>query len=69
LINRAFQALDAAEIIEFIDTPVDIREQYQYFTQANMDKLRLFGYEKPFWSLETGIKDYVQNYLIESKYL
>ncbi|MCZ6692988.1 MAG: ADP-glyceromanno-heptose 6-epimerase [Bacteroidetes bacterium] len=69
LTRATFQALDAAEIIEFIDTPVDIREQYQYFTQANMDKLRLFGYEKPFWSLETGIRDYVQNYLIESKYL
>jgi len=69
LTRTTFQALDAAEIIEFIDTPEDIREQYQYFTQANMDKLRLFGYEKPFWSLETGIRDYVQNYLIESKYL
>jgi len=69
LTRATFQALDAAEIIEFIDTPVDIREQYQYFTQANMDKLRLFGYEKPFWSLETGIRDYVQNYLIGSKYL
>ncbi|MCZ6520382.1 MAG: ADP-glyceromanno-heptose 6-epimerase [Bacteroidetes bacterium] len=69
LTRATFQALDAAETIEFIDTPDDIREKYQYFTQANMDKLRLFGYEKPFWSLETGIRDYVQNYLIESKYL
>jgi len=69
LTRATFQALGAAETIEFIDTPEDIREKYQYFTQANMDKLRLFGYEKPFWSLETGIRDYVQNYLIESKYL
>ncbi len=55
--------------ISFIDTPADIRDKYQYFTQANMSKLRSIGYTKPFHSLEEGIADYVKNYLIENKTL
>ena len=53
----------------FIDTPADIRDKYQYFTQANMAKLRSIGYERPFHTLEEGIADYVGNYLKEGKYL
>jgi ADP-L-glycero-D-manno-heptose 6-epimerase len=50
--------------ISFIDTPVDIRDKYQYFTEADMTKLRKAGYDKPFASLEEGIADYVTNYLL-----
>jgi ADP-L-glycero-D-manno-heptose 6-epimerase len=63
-----FAALNKEPEIEFIDTPKDIRDKYQYFTEANMMKLKTAGYEKPFTELEDGIKDYVQNYLMEDKY-
>ncbi|HCT24162.1 MAG TPA: ADP-L-glycero-D-mannoheptose-6-epimerase, partial [Chitinophagaceae bacterium] len=49
--------------IRFIDMPEDIRDKYQYFTEANMDKLRKAGYTAPFTSLEDGVDDYVRNYL------
>jgi ADP-L-glycero-D-manno-heptose 6-epimerase len=54
--------------VEFVDTPADIRDKYQYFTQANMNKLRSIGYQKHFHSLEDGIEDYVKGYLLERKY-
>lgn len=63
LVISTFTALNVEPIIDFIDTPEDIRDKYQYFTQANMDKLRSIGYTAPFYSLEDGVKDYVQNYL------
>jgi len=50
--------------ISFIDTPVDIRDKYQYFTEADMTKLRKAGYDQPFATLEEGISDYVTNYLL-----
>lgn len=68
LVYITFKALNKEPEIEFIDTPVDIRDKYQYFTEANMAKLKSVGYQKPFFSLEEGIKDYVQNYLIDKKY-
>lgn len=68
LADNTFRALDKNVNIEFIDTPEDIRENYQYFTEANMSKLRSIGYEDQFSSLEEGIKDYVRNYLIDHKY-
>jgi ADP-L-glycero-D-manno-heptose 6-epimerase len=49
--------------IRFIDTPEDIRDKYQYFTEAVMDKLRSIGFMKSFTSLEEGIREYVQKYL------
>ena len=49
--------------IKFIDMPIDIRNNYQYFTEANMNKLYKAGYTKEFTSLEDGVKDYVVNYL------
>jgi ADP-L-glycero-D-manno-heptose 6-epimerase len=51
--------------IEFIDTPADIRDKYQYFTEANMSKLKSIGYNKPFHTLEEGVGDYVTNYLLK----
>ena len=55
--------------IEFIDMPLDIRDKYQYFTEANMAKLRAAGYDKPFSTLEEGVQDYVANYLVPGKAL
>ena len=63
-----FQALGLTPNIEYIDTPADIRDKYQYFTEATMQKLRSIGYDKPFTSLEDGVEDYVQNYLVKQLY-
>jgi ADP-L-glycero-D-manno-heptose 6-epimerase len=63
LARAVFKALNIPENIEFIDTPEDIRDKYQYFTEADMTKLRSIGYDVPFISLEDGVTDYVQNYL------
>ena len=63
LVRGTFQAMGLEPNITFIDTPADIRDTYQYFTEANMNKVRQTGYIEPFWSLEDGITDYVQRYL------
>jgi len=68
LAKSTFSALGKREDIEFIDTPIDIRDKYQYFTEAKMSKLRNAGYSKPFYTLESGIEDYVNNYLSQDKY-
>jgi len=68
LARHTFEAMGVAENINFIDTPLDIRDKYQYFTQANMSKLQKAGYVKPFYTLEEGITDYVKNYLLADKY-
>jgi len=66
LATGTFRALDLEPNITFIDTPADIRDTYQYFTEADMRKLRdLAGYRAPFYGLETGIDDYVKRYLKE----
>jgi ADP-L-glycero-D-manno-heptose 6-epimerase len=67
LVRNTFKAMDAQEKIGFIDTPVDIRDKYQYFTEANMSKLKAIGYSRPFTSLEDGVNDYVKNYLLPDK--
>jgi len=67
LVTNTFDSMGVPANIEFIDTPLDIRDKYQYFTEATMDKLKGIGYEKPFTSLEQGVKDYVTNYLKERK--
>jgi ADP-L-glycero-D-manno-heptose 6-epimerase len=64
LATLTFKALNLEPKIEFIDTPIDIRDKYQYFTEANMSKLIQSGYSKPFYSLEEGVADYVKNYLV-----
>ena len=69
LAKATFKALDKTEEIEFIDTPIDIRDKYQYFTEANMSKLIGIGYHQPFTSLEDGVNDYVTNYLKTNTYL
>lgn len=64
LVHATFSALDMTPDIEFIDTPEDIRENYQYFTEAEMDKLARAGYENNMTSLEAGVREYVQDYLM-----
>ena len=69
LAKATFKALNKEPHIEFIDTPIDIRDKYQYFTEADMRKLKETGYDKPFTSLENGVQDYVANYLVPHKYM
>lgn len=69
LTKSTFDALGKEPVIEFIDTPLDIRDKYQYFTEANMQKVRKYGYTKEFTSLEAGVQDYVKNYLNTKTYL
>lgn len=68
LATVTFRAMGKTPEISFIDTPADIRDKYQYFTEARMDKLRKAGYTSPFVTLEKGVEDYVKNYLIPGKY-
>ncbi len=67
LATSTFQALGIAPDISFIDTPADIRDTYQYFTEADMGKMRAAGYQQPFYGLEEGIEDYVQRYLVKGE--
>lgn len=68
LVSAIFKSLGKEPIIEFIDTPIDIRDKYQYFTEADMNKLRNVGYKGDFYSLEEGVETYVNNFLIDKKY-
>ncbi len=69
LATAVFTALNKTPNIDYIPIPEDIRNTYQYFTAANMDKTRNKGYHEPFTSLENAIVDYVQNYLVQNRYL
>ncbi|MBL1280127.1 MAG: ADP-glyceromanno-heptose 6-epimerase [Fluviicola sp.] len=64
LTKNTFSAMNKEENISFVDTPEDIRDKYQYFTEADMTKLIDSGYSKGFHSLEEGVSDYVKNYLM-----
>lgn len=68
LTKTTFKAMEKPESIDFIDTPEDIRNKYQYFTEAEMTKLKSIGYNKPFYTLEDGVSDYVKNYLLTNNY-
>jgi ADP-L-glycero-D-manno-heptose 6-epimerase len=63
LARAVFDALDRPVAIEYVDTPVEIRDRYQYFTQADMTKLREAGFAEPFTELEVGVTEYVRRYL------
>jgi len=69
LVKAVFAAMDKSVKIEYIDMPDSIRNQYQYFTEADISKLHQAGYKKKTTSLEDAIKDYVQNYLQKDGYL
>ncbi len=68
LVTAIFNTLHLPVDIEFIDTPIDIRDKYQYFTEADMGKLLKAGYNTPFYTLEEGVADYVTNYLVNTAY-
>jgi ADP-L-glycero-D-manno-heptose 6-epimerase len=68
LAKATFKAMHLPINIEFTETPENIRNNYQYFTEANIQKLRSAGYEQSFYSLEMGIREYVQGYLNRSSY-
>lgn len=68
LVKATFAGIDTAPNIQFIDMPEDIRDKYQYFTEANMQKLFNAGYTEKFYSLEEGVQDYVRNYLSQGKF-
>jgi ADP-L-glycero-D-manno-heptose 6-epimerase len=68
LAHAVFYSLNKEPQVEFIDTPLDIRDKYQYFTEAKMDKLKAIGYQKEFTKLEDGVEDYVKSYLTSQKY-
>jgi ADP-L-glycero-D-manno-heptose 6-epimerase len=69
LVTALFNALEKPVEIEFIDLPEYLREKYQYFTQANLNKIKSAGYNKPITELEDGVNDYVKNYLLKNLYL
>lgn len=69
LVKATFQAVKKEAVISFVDTPADIRDRYQYFTEARMDKLKAIGYPHAFHSLEEGVSDYVGQYLEGKNYL
>lgn len=68
LVKATFTAMSREPVIEYIDMPEDIRDKYQYFTEADMTKLRSTGYEEKFYSLEDGVADYVKKYLLKKEY-
>ncbi|HYJ38430.1 MAG TPA: ADP-glyceromanno-heptose 6-epimerase [Chitinophagaceae bacterium] len=68
LAKATYAGMDLDPSIQYIDMPEDIRDKYQYFTEANMKKLRDAGYKDEFYSLEKGVEDYVRNYLTKDTY-
>jgi ADP-L-glycero-D-manno-heptose 6-epimerase len=62
--RAVFAAMNRAPEIRFVDTPDELRAQYQYFTQARMERLRAAGYDRPFTALEDGVATYVRDYLL-----
>jgi len=63
LAHAVFAAMDRPVAIDWIDTPIAIRERYQYFTEARVERLRAAGFSAPFTSLEDGVRHYVSDYL------
>lgn len=68
LARSIFNATGKPVQITYVDIPEDIREKYQYFTEATMKKLKAAGYTRSFTPIEEGVADYVQNYLTDHKY-
>jgi ADP-L-glycero-D-manno-heptose 6-epimerase len=68
LVKATYSGMERSPDIRFTDMPEDIRDKYQYFTEADMSKLHNAGYRDPFYSLEEGVGDYVRNYLLPGRY-
>ncbi len=67
--NAIFKALDKKPEIEFVELPDELKNQYQYYSKADLSKLKASGYDKEIMTIEDSIADYVKNYLVEDKYL
>jgi ADP-L-glycero-D-manno-heptose 6-epimerase len=63
-----FKSLGLESKVEYVDTPEDIREKYQYFTEADIKKIKSIGYPMDFTTLEAGVDDYIKNYLLNMTY-
>ncbi len=68
LVKATYAGMGLKPMIEYIDMPEDIRDKYQYFTEADMQKLKTAGYSDLFYSLEEGVGDYVRNFLLAKAY-
>jgi ADP-L-glycero-D-manno-heptose 6-epimerase len=69
LVTAIFDALGMKPDIEYIDMPPYLAPKYQYFTEANLEKIKSAGYSEKLFTLEEGVTDYVKNYLLPEKYL
>ncbi|MBC8087098.1 MAG: NAD-dependent epimerase/dehydratase family protein, partial [Phycisphaerae bacterium] len=69
LVDAIFSATGRERAVDFVDIPENIRDRYQYFTEANIDKLRATGYEAPVTALSDSVHDYVQQYLMTDRRL
>lgn len=69
LVRATFNAMNVPPKISYVEMPDSIRNQYQYYTMGDISKLRLTGYDKPTWTLEQAIDDYVKNYLTTGAFL
>jgi ADP-L-glycero-D-manno-heptose 6-epimerase len=69
LVKAAFAALNKPVNIEYIDMPESLRDRYQYYTLAEIGKLRALGYDQPVMPLADAVADYLQNYLVQDKHL
>lgn len=69
LVTALFKAVGKPVNIEYIDMPENLRGKYQYFTEANLEKIRNAGYTKEVSTLETGVEDYVKGYLLEKQFI
>ncbi len=69
LVTALFNSVGKPVNIEFVDMPEEIRDKYQYFTEANLKKIRSAGYDKPIRNVDEGVSDYVKNYLLKECYL
>ncbi len=69
LVTAIFKAMNKPVNIEYIELPEYLAEKYQYFTEANLEKLKKAGYSKSKFTLEEGVTDYVKNYMLKNKYL
>ena len=69
LVTALFNAVGKPVNIEYVDMPEHLAEKYQYFTEANLGKIKKAGYRNPLYSLEDGVTDYVKNYLLKKKNL
>ena len=68
LAESTFRAMGLEPNIEFVDMPEDIRDKYQYFTEATMKKMRAVGFKRSFYALEDGVKSYVRQYLLKGRF-